>query len=150
MPTRKKKIKKKKVKQQPTADNPLQPLFKVHPLLKWMEENKGFDDASPELKHQRIVTHPFFDAMDYKTQKEALKYNITKIEEINSETDMWVVDYFDLYGEFQKFNGTKEDIMKFFTMDTADLYYIAKTIIPENNRIDSPFRKQLDKLENGR
>lgn len=117
--------------------------FTFKPLKEFLEQNPTFFDCPPEKKHERIVNYPFLD-IDEEKQQECLKYNIMSIKQVDMD---WVVEYFDLIGDFKTFVGTKEEITKFFVMDASDLYYIAKVIIPVNNRADSPFYKPYIKIK---
>lgn len=118
--------------------------FTTKPLMQFLDEHPNFFDCSPEEKHRRTINYPFLEYME-SAQRETFKYNIISIKEI--EDGKWNVEYFDYHNEFEVFSGSKEEIIKFFDMNEADLYYIAKVIIPKNNRMDSPFYSLLKKIK---
>ncbi len=103
--------------------------FTFKPLKEFLERNPTLFDCTPEQKHERLVNYPFLEYLD-DAQQDILKYNITSIE--NNDSKQWVVEYFNLNDETEQYIGTDIEVMDFFNMSVADLYYIAKTIIPKN------------------
>lgn len=117
--------------------------FSFKPAQQFLDEKKHLFQISPEEKHERLINDPFLEYVET-FQQQTFKYNIISINQI--ENEKWKVEYFDYHHQFQIFEGTKNELIKFFSIDEADLYYIAKVIIPKNNRIDSPFHKQLKQI----